>query len=112
MAFTLALTDAQEALRDKTREFARTVIRPAAPEYDRAQEFPWPVIEEAARQDLYRWELYAELSADPTGLSLPVLMEELFWGLRRHRPVDRHAGPRAGGHPPGGHRRAARPLGA
>src|SRR5256714_13884147 len=80
MAFTLALTDAQEALREKAREFARTVIRPAAPEYDRAQEFPWPVIEEAARQDLYRWELYAQLSADPTGLSLPVLMEELFWG--------------------------------
>src|SRR2546421_179694 len=80
MAFTLALTEEQEALRDKTREFARTVIRPAAPEYDRTQEFPWPVIEEAARQDLYRWELYAELSADPTGLSLPVLMEELFWG--------------------------------
>jgi acyl-CoA dehydrogenase len=80
MAFTLALTEEQEALRDRTREFARTVIRPAASEYDRAQEFPWPVIEEAARQDLYRWELYAELSADPTGLSLPVLMEELFWG--------------------------------
>src|SRR3954465_11608433 len=80
MSFTLDLTDEQEVLRDRTREFARTVIRPAAPEYDRAQEFPWPVIEEAARQDLYRWELYAELSADPTGLSLPVLMEELFWG--------------------------------
>src|SRR2546421_8859979 len=80
MPFTLALTEEQEALRDKTREFARTVIRPAAAEYDRTQEFPWPVIEEAARQDLYRWELYAELSADPTGLSLPVLMEELFWG--------------------------------
>src|SRR3989440_7148315 len=80
MPFTLALTEEQEALRDKTREFARTVIRPAAAEYDRTQEFPWPVIEEAARQDLYRWELYAELSADPTGLSLPVLMEEMFWG--------------------------------
>jgi alkylation response protein AidB-like acyl-CoA dehydrogenase len=80
MSFTLELTDAQEALREKTQAFAREVIRPAAPEYDRAQEFPWPVIEEAARQDLYRWELYAELSTDPTGLSLPILMEELFWG--------------------------------
>jgi len=80
MAFTVALTEEQESLRDRTQEFARTVIRPAAPEYDRAQEFPWPVIEEAARHDLYQWELYAELSADPTGLSLPVLMEELFWG--------------------------------
>ena len=56
------------------------VIRPAAPEFDRAQEFPWPVVEEAARQGLYGWELYAQLSTDPTGLSLPVLMEELCWG--------------------------------
>ena len=49
-------------------------------EYDRAQEFPWPVVEEAASQGLYKWELYAELTTDPTGLSLPILMEELFWG--------------------------------
>src|SRR3954471_15850412 len=80
MSFTLELTDEQQALRDKTHVFARDVIRPAAPEYDRAQEFPWPVIEEAAKQGLYKWELYAELSVDPTGLSLPILMEELFWG--------------------------------
>src|SRR3954466_9007651 len=80
MSFTLDLTDEQQALRDKAQTFAREVIRPAAPEYDREQEFPWPVIEEAASNGLYRWELYAELSADPTGLSLPILMEELFWG--------------------------------
>src|SRR3954466_10866410 len=80
MSFTLDLTDEQEALREKTHGFARDVIRPAAPEYDRAQELPWPVIEEAAQAGLYKWELYAELSADPTGLSLPIVMEELFWG--------------------------------
>src|SRR3954449_3206484 len=80
MSFTLDLTDEQQALRDKAQTFAREVIRPAAPEYDREQEFPWPVIEEAASNGLYRWELYAELSADPTGLSLPILMEEIFWG--------------------------------
>src|SRR3954451_13653341 len=80
MSFTLDLTDEQQALRDKAHVFARDVIRPAAAEYDKQQEFPWPVIEEAARQDLYKWELYAELSVDPTGLSLPLLMEELFWG--------------------------------
>jgi acyl-CoA dehydrogenase len=56
------------------------VIRPVAAEYDRAQELPWPILQEAARQGLYGWELYAELSVDPTGLSLPILMEELFWG--------------------------------
>jgi acyl-CoA dehydrogenase len=80
MSFTLELTEEQEALRAKAHEFAREVIRPAAAEYDRAQELPWPILEEAARQGLYKWELYAELSVDPTGLSLPILMEELFWG--------------------------------
>src|ERR1700733_2063345 len=80
MSFTLELTPEQEALRTKAHDFARTVIRPAAPQYDRAQEFPWPVLEKAAEQGLYQWELYAQLSMDPTGLSLPILMEELFWG--------------------------------
>jgi acyl-CoA dehydrogenase len=80
MSFGLELTEEQTALREKTHEFARDVIRPAAAEFDHDQEFPWPVVEEAARQGLYGWELYAQLSADPTGLSLPVLMEELFWG--------------------------------
>jgi acyl-CoA dehydrogenase len=80
MSFSLDLTPEQAALRTKTHNFARDVIRPAASRYDRAQEFPWPVLEQAAEQGLYEWELYAQLSMDPTGLSLPILMEELFWG--------------------------------
>jgi acyl-CoA dehydrogenase len=80
MSFSLELTDEHSELRDKTHQFARDVIRPVAAEYDQAQEFPWPVLEEAARHGLYGWELYAQLSVDPTGLSLPILMEELFWG--------------------------------
>jgi acyl-CoA dehydrogenase len=80
MSFSLALTDEQAALREKAHGFARDVIRPVAAHYDSAQEFPWPVLEEAARQGFYGWELYAQLSVDPTGLSLPILMEELFWG--------------------------------
>src|SRR5919197_4412504 len=80
MSFTLDLTDEQVALRDKAHGFAREVIRPVAPDYDREQELPWPVLQEAARQGLYEWQLYAELTADPSGLSLPILMEELFWG--------------------------------
>jgi acyl-CoA dehydrogenase len=80
MSFSLDLTDEHIALRDKTHAFARDVIRPVAAQYDRAQEFPWPVLDEAARQGLYGWELYAQLSMDPTGLSLPIVMEELFWG--------------------------------
>ena len=80
MSFSLELTDEQAALREKAHAFARDFIRPVAAQYDAAQEFPWPVLEEAARQGFYGWELYAQLSVDPTGLSLPILMEELFWG--------------------------------
>jgi acyl-CoA dehydrogenase len=80
MAYSLELTDEQAALRDKAHAFARDVIRPVAGEYDRAQAFPWPVLEAAAVEGFYGWELYAQLSVDPTGLSLPILMEELFWG--------------------------------
>jgi acyl-CoA dehydrogenase len=80
MSFSLDLTDEQIELRNKAHTFAREVIRPVAAEYDRAQELPWPVLQEAASQGLYQWELYAQLSMDPTGLSLPILMEELFWG--------------------------------
>src|SRR6059058_2277034 len=80
MPFDVELTDDQRRLQDKCHTFAREVIRPVAAEYDRRQELPWPVLEEAARQGLYEWQLYAELTTDPTGLSLPILMEELFWG--------------------------------
>ncbi|HWE08821.1 MAG TPA: acyl-CoA dehydrogenase family protein [Solirubrobacteraceae bacterium] len=80
MSFSLELTDDQRALRDKAHGFAREVIRPVAAEYDREQALPWPVLEEAAQQGLYGWELYAQLAGDPSGLSLPILMEELFWG--------------------------------
>src|SRR5437660_7500693 len=80
MSFSLELTDEQAALREKAHAFARDFIRPVAAQYDAAQEFPWPVLEEAARHGFYGWELYAQLSVDPTGLSLPILMEELFWG--------------------------------
>jgi acyl-CoA dehydrogenase len=80
VSFTLALTDDQQALREKAHAFARDVIRPAAPEYDRDQELPWPILQEAAREGFYDWQLYASLTGDPTGLSLAIVMEELFWG--------------------------------
>jgi acyl-CoA dehydrogenase len=80
MPFDLELTDEQQQLRDKCHTFSREVIRPVAAEYDREQELPWPVLQEAARQGLYDWQLYAQATTDPTGLSLAIVMEELFWG--------------------------------
>ena len=78
--FTLELTEEQKSLVGRAHGFAAEVIRPVAAEYDRRQEFPWPVVEEAARRGFYDYELYAGLIGDPTGLSLALLMEELFWG--------------------------------
>ena len=60
--------------------FAEHVVRPAAAEWDDRVEFPWPVVEEAAEVGLYSLDFFATQSFDPTGLGLPLTMEELFWG--------------------------------
>jgi acyl-CoA dehydrogenase len=80
MGFSLELTPAQHDLVRRTHRFAEEVVRPVADCYDREQEFPWPVLEEAAKQGFYNPLFYRELIGDPTGLSLPLFMEELFWG--------------------------------
>ena len=38
------------------------------------------MLEEAAQQGFYSPLFYRDLIGDPTGLSLPMFMEELFWG--------------------------------
>jgi acyl-CoA dehydrogenase len=80
VAFSLELTDEHHELVDKTHRFAREVIRPVAAEYDRDQGFPWAVLEQAAEAGLYDPMLYARLNQDPSGLSIPLMIEELFWG--------------------------------
>jgi acyl-CoA dehydrogenase len=80
MSFSLALTPAQQDLAERTHAFARDVIRPAADYHDREQEFPWEILEAAAREGFYNPLFYRDLIGDPTGLSLPLFMEELFWG--------------------------------
>jgi acyl-CoA dehydrogenase len=80
MSFDLSPTPAQADLIARTHAFAEDVIRPVAAQYDREQEFPWPVLEQAAEQGFYNPLFYRDLIGDPTGLSLPLFMEELFWG--------------------------------
>ena len=60
--------------------FAADVVRPAAAEWDEREETPWPVIQEAAKIGLYGFEFLANCYADPSGLSLCLVNEELFWG--------------------------------
>ncbi|MEE6258284.1 acyl-CoA dehydrogenase family protein [Plantactinospora sonchi] len=78
--FSLDLNDDQRDLRDWVHGFASDVVRPAAAEWDTREETPWPVVQEAAKIGLYGFEFLATCWADPTGLSLPIASEELFWG--------------------------------
>jgi len=80
MSFDLTPTIAQHDLARRAHEFAEQVIRPVAADYDARQEFPWPVLEEAAQQGFYSPLFYRDLIGDPSGLSLPMFMEEIFWG--------------------------------
>ncbi len=47
-AFSLELGDDLTEMRDWLHEFAASVIRPAAAEWDEREETPWPLLEEAA----------------------------------------------------------------
>jgi alkylation response protein AidB-like acyl-CoA dehydrogenase len=78
--FTFELNEDQKSVQEWVHGFAADVIRPAAAEWDEREETPWPVIQEAAKIGLYSLDFYAQQYFDPTGLSIPMVMEELFWG--------------------------------
>ncbi len=78
--FNLALSEEQRELRDWAHGFAENVVRPAGEEWDEREETPWPIIQEAAKVGLYGFEGIAQFFSDPTGLTMPVVNEELFWG--------------------------------
>ena len=79
--FSMKLNEDQLTLQKWVHGFAEDVMRPAAEEWDEREEFPWPIVEEAAQIGLYGWEFMAELMMnDPTGLSMVVAIEEMFWG--------------------------------
>jgi alkylation response protein AidB-like acyl-CoA dehydrogenase len=78
--FSLDLNEDQLQIQKWVHDFAEGVMRPAAAEWDEREETPWPIIEEAAKIGLYSLDFLANAFADPTGLSLPLVMEEMFWG--------------------------------
>jgi len=78
--FSLELNQDQKDIRDWVHGFAENVVRPAASEWDEREETPWPVIQEAAKIGLYGFEGLAQFWADESGLTLPIVNEELFWG--------------------------------
>src|SRR5947207_13729687 len=78
--FSLELSQDRKDLREWVHGFAEGVVRPAAAEWDEREETPWPIIHEAAKIGLYGYEGLAQFWADTSGLSLPIVNEELFWG--------------------------------
>jgi len=79
--FSLELNDDQKQLQSWVHDFADRVLRPAGDEWDAREETPWPIIQEAAKIGLYGTDFMAQaMMGDPSGLTLPVVIEELFWG--------------------------------
>ena len=78
--FSLSLNEDQLQIQKWVHDFAEDVIRPAAHEWDEREEFPWPVVQEAAKIGLYGIDFIMNAMGDPTGLTMPVAVEELFWG--------------------------------
>jgi acyl-CoA dehydrogenase len=79
-AFSMELNQDQRDIRDWVHGFAEGVVRPAAAEWDEREETPWPVIQEAAKIGLYGYEALAQFWFDQSGLQMPIVNEELFWG--------------------------------
>jgi acyl-CoA dehydrogenase len=78
--FSLSLNEDQLQIQKWCHDFADKVMRPAAEEWDEREEFPWPIVQEAAKIGLYGWEFLMNGFGDKTGLTMPVAIEELFWG--------------------------------
>jgi len=75
-----SLNEDQLQIQKWVHDFAEDVIRPAGHEWDEREEFPYPIVQQAAEIGLYGWEFLMNSFGDPTGLTLPVCIEELFWG--------------------------------
>ena len=79
--FSMELNEDHLQIQKWVHDFAESVVRPAGEEWDEKEEFPYPVVKEAAQIGLYGWEFLAEgMFNDPTGLTMVVALEELFWG--------------------------------
>ena len=78
--FSLDLSEDVLQIQKWVHDFAENVIRPAAEEWDEREEFPRPIVEEAAKIGLYSFDFMAQAMMEPTGLMLPVAIEEMFWG--------------------------------
>jgi len=78
--FSMELNEDQLQVLRWVHDFAENAERAAGREWDAREETPWPIIEEAARIGLYSFDFVANCFADPTGLLLSLVNEEMAWG--------------------------------
>src|SRR5437660_9478975 len=78
--FSLDLNEDQLQIEKWVHDFAETVVRPAAHEWDEREGTPWRSIEVAAKIGLYSLDFVANMFGDPTGQLLPIVSEEMAWG--------------------------------
>ncbi|HET9162409.1 MAG TPA: acyl-CoA dehydrogenase family protein [Solirubrobacterales bacterium] len=75
-----ALNDEQQEFKDRTRAFARDVIRPAARRHDEEESTPWEVIKEARKQGFGGLEAIQRSAADSEGQMQVISAEQFHWG--------------------------------
>jgi len=78
--FSLDLDEDQIQIQKWVHDFAEGVVRPAAHEWDEREETPWPIIKEAAEVGIYSFDFIANCFADPSGLQMALVNEEMSWG--------------------------------
>lgn len=83
MSFDLGLSEEQEALRQLAHEFARDVMRPAAPHYDKSGEYPWDCIKQAHALGIMNTHIPGAQGGMELGaLDGLLIAEELAWAAR------------------------------
>ncbi len=75
-----ALNDEQLEWKQRCRDFARDVIRPAAPIHDRDESVPWEVMKAARDAGLGGLAAIERTGMDPEGQLGPIYAEEMHWG--------------------------------
>ena len=75
-----ALNDEQLAFKQRCRDFARDVIRPAAPVHDADESVPWEVMKAAREQGLSGLEVMQYTASDADGQLGLIHSEEMHWG--------------------------------
>jgi acyl-CoA dehydrogenase len=74
------LNDDQREFQEKTRRFAREVIRPVAAQHDRDESVPWEAIKAAREWGLHGLETIQQMGEDPDGILSCIYAEEMHWG--------------------------------